>query len=80
MIQRLSATFHDGKFSPDADVDLPDGAKVTLVVESVNLIPPVVTDPVELERRMKALLENMKNNPLPLSAPRFTREELHERR
>lgn len=29
---------------------------------------------------MSELIERMKANPIPANAPRFTREELHERR
>jgi hypothetical protein len=45
-----------------------------------NLIPLKVADP-EVRRRIRAeVAERMKRNPLPSSAPKFTRDELHERR
>ena len=39
-----------------------------------------VTDAAERSRLLAALLERMRANPIPANAPRFTREELHERR
>jgi hypothetical protein len=39
----------------------------------------MITDPEERAKRMKALVERMQRNPIPANAPRFTRDELHER-
>jgi hypothetical protein len=39
-----------------------------------------VTETAERARLLQGLLERMKANPIPADAPRFTREELHERR
>jgi len=44
------------------------------------VIPPEIADPEEQERHMKEVVARMQQNPVPLSAPRFTREEMHERR
>ena len=38
-----------------------------------------VTNAAERSRLLAALLERMRANPIPANAPRFTREELHER-
>jgi hypothetical protein len=51
-----------------------------LIIETPRVIPPAVTDPEERKRIMSEIVENMRNNPIPADAPRFTREELHERR
>jgi hypothetical protein len=80
VIQRVRAIYRDGHLVPDKALELPDEAIVEITIDEPTVCPPLITDPVERERRMKALLERMKNNPLPLDAPRFTRDELHERR
>ena len=49
------------------------------VVGGPHIIPPSITDPEERARRLAELVERMRNNPIPLNAPRFTRDELHER-
>lgn len=49
-------------------------------VQGPHIIPPSITDPEERARRLKALVERMENNPIPADAPRYTRDELHERR
>ncbi|MFQ5732476.1 MAG: DUF104 domain-containing protein [Planctomycetaceae bacterium] len=80
MIQRVKATFKDGAFVPDEDCDLPEDARVQLTVESESSIPATVTDPEQRQAILDEVVELMKSNPIPESAPRFTREELHERR
>ena len=80
MIQRIRAVYRDGHLVPDQALELPDESIVEVTIDGPILIPPQITDPVEREKRMRALLERMKGNPLPTDAPRFTREELHERR
>lgn len=42
--------------------------------------PPLVKDPVERARLISEMLDRMLANPLPPNAPRFTRDELHDRR
>jgi hypothetical protein len=51
-----------------------------LIIEEPRVIPPAVTDPEERKRILKRMVERMRANPIPADAPRFTREELHERR
>ena len=60
--------------------DLPEGAEVELTIHEASPLPPKVTDPEERKRIMSELIQNMLDNPIPADAPRFTREELHERR
>ena len=80
MSQTLRAIYRDGAFIPTTPCDLPEGAEVEITVRAPNLIPPVITNPEERERLMNELIQNMLDNPIPENAPRFTREELHERR
>ena len=80
MSQRLKAIYREGAFIPQMPCDLPEGAEVELTIHEANTLPPKVTDPEERKRVMSELIQNMLDNPIPADAPRFTREELHERR
>ena len=83
MVQRLKAIYRDGAFIPQAPCNLPENSEVDLIIEDTQnprLLPPKVTDPEERKRIMSELIQNMRDNPIPADAPRFTREELHERR
>jgi predicted DNA-binding antitoxin AbrB/MazE fold protein len=80
MSQTLKAIYRDGAFIPQTPCYLPEGAEVEITVRAPNTIPPEVTDPEERKRLMAELIQNMLDNPIPENAPRFTREEMHERR
>lgn len=80
MSQRIRAVFHNGAFVPQQPYDLPDGSEVELIVERPHDLPPEETDPEERKRILKEVVEDMRHNPFPENAPRFTREDLHERR
>jgi predicted DNA-binding antitoxin AbrB/MazE fold protein len=80
MSQRLKAIYREGAFIPQMPCDLPEGAEVEITIHEANFLPPEVTDPEERKRIMSELIQNMLDNPIPANAPRFTREELHERR
>ena len=80
MSQRLKAIYRAGAFVPQMPCDLPEGAEVELTIHEANTLAPKVTDPEERQRIMGELIQNMLDNPIPANAPRFTREELHERR
>jgi hypothetical protein len=57
-------------------------AQLTLVSEPSSrpgVIPPRISDPEEGARIRKRVVERMQSNPIPEGAPRFTRDELHER-
>jgi hypothetical protein len=45
-----------------------------------NIIPPEITDPEEREWTIHEIVRSMQSNLISADAPRFTREELHERR
>jgi predicted DNA-binding antitoxin AbrB/MazE fold protein len=80
MSQRIRAVFHDGAFVPQQPCDLPEGSEVELIVERSHVLPPEEKDPDERKRILKEVVEDMRSNPFPENAPRFTREDLHERR
>lgn len=80
MAQSLKAIYRNGAFVPQTPCDLPEGAEVRLIIENPNLLPPGETDPAERKRILERMVKRMKDNPLSADAPRFTREELHERR
>lgn len=79
MSQRLKAIYHDGAFIPQTPVDVPENAEVELIVQGPYSLPAVVTNPEQRDRILRLVLRSMRHNPLPAGAPRFKREELHER-
>jgi predicted DNA-binding antitoxin AbrB/MazE fold protein len=76
----VKAIYRDGSFVPEAPIDMPEGAEVELTISGPTILPPEITDPEERRRRLQELVDDMANRPWPEGAPRFTREELHERR
>lgn len=79
MIQKVPATFRNGAFVPDEKCDLPENTRVQVIIESGDLIPPKVTDEDERKAILKRMAERRRQNPIPENAPKFTREELHDR-
>jgi predicted DNA-binding antitoxin AbrB/MazE fold protein len=80
MSQRLRAIYQGGTFIPQSPCDLPENSEVELIIETPRVIPPRVTNPEEQKLILARMVERMRANPIPPGAPRFTREELHERR
>ncbi len=76
MRQAITATYRDGVFYPDEPCDLPEGTTVRVAELSR---PPLVSDPEERRRILKALVDRMAKNPISADAPKLTREDLHER-
>jgi len=76
----VTAVYRNGVFVPTTACDIPENTEVRVIVQGSTIIPPVVTDPAERARIRREVLELMKQNPIPADAPRFTREQLHERR
>ncbi len=76
----IRAIFRNGKFEPQEPCGLPDNALVELTVESPSRIPPTVTDPVERAKVLADVVQCMQANPIPAGAPKFTRDQLHDRR
>ena len=81
MIDTLIAVFKDGVFRPETPVELPEGSRVVLSINKAsNVAPPEVESPEERRRILREVVERMMRNPIPPDSPRFTRDELHERR
>ena len=80
MTRLLSAVYRNGAFIPDESCDLPENARVDLLVQGPFLTGPEVTDVVERAAILREVTTRMTGNPLPKEAPRFTRDELHDRR
>jgi len=76
---RFKAVFRKGVLVPERPLGLDEGAEVELSIEASRLIPPAVIDPEERKRILKEIVRRMAENPIPEDAPRFTRDELHER-
>ena len=80
MTQRIRAVYRDGAFRPEVPCNFPENSEVELLVQESMVSRPSVTDPVERHRILRQITKRMQENPLPPGAPRFSREELHERR
>jgi predicted DNA-binding antitoxin AbrB/MazE fold protein len=79
MPQALKAIYRNGAFILQTACDLPEGAEVELFIQSPQVVSPPIADAKTKQRFLKSLIERMQQNPIPLNAPRFTREMLHER-
>ncbi len=79
MTQSLKAIYRNGTFVLQTPIDLAEETEVELVVQASQLIAPPITDIATKQKRLKALVARIQQNPIPLDAPRFTRETLHER-
>jgi hypothetical protein len=76
----LRAVYRHGAFVPVVPCSLPEETEVEVIVHNkTGIIPPQVTDPEERARIRREVVASMRSNPIPANAPRFTREELHER-
>lgn len=80
MSQALKAIYHNGTFILKTAFDLPEGTEVELLVRSSQVVSPPISDLETKRQFLKSLIERMQQNPIPLNAPRFTRDMLHERR
>lgn len=80
MPHALKAIYRNGAFILQAACDLPEGAEVELFIQSPQVVSPLISDTETKQRFLRSLIERMQQNPIPLNAPRFTREMLHERR
>jgi len=76
----VRAVFRNGVFVPTTTCDIPENTEVQVFVQGPTIIPPSVKDPEERARIRRKVVERMQNSPLSADAPRFTREQLHERR
>jgi predicted DNA-binding antitoxin AbrB/MazE fold protein len=80
MSDLVKAIFENGAFVPETPCDLPEGTRVLLAIQRAGLVqPPEVHAPEERAGILLTVVERMKRNPLPPNAPRFSRDEMHER-
>lgn len=80
MSQTLKATYRNGTFVLQTALELPEGSEVELLIQSPQVVSPPIVD-VETKRQfLRSLVERMQQNPVPMNAPRFTRDMLHGRR
>ncbi len=80
MTYRMKAVYRDGAFVPEGRCPLPENAEVDLLVQGPLNMPPAVTNPEKRQELLRSLTASMKQNPIPPDSPRFTRDQLHERR
>lgn len=80
MPQVLRAIYHNGAFVVQTEFNLPEGTEVELLVQPLQVMSPPISDPETKRELLKSLVERMQQNPIPVNAPQFTREILHERR
>jgi predicted DNA-binding antitoxin AbrB/MazE fold protein len=80
MPQALKAIYRNGTFVLQAACDFPEGFEVELFVQSSQVAQPKITDISARQAFLKLLVERMQQNPIPLTAHRFTRDMLYERR
>ena len=80
MFEEFDAVYRDGLFVPDEPCHLADNTRVRLTLGNALISPPLITDPAEYKRVMEEVVARMKANPIPPNAPKFTREQLNERR
>jgi len=80
MNYRTKAVYREGAFVPEIPCHLPEEARVDLLIQGPFLVSPKVTDSDERSRILKQVTQRMRQNPIAAAAPRYTRDELHERR
>jgi len=76
----LKAVYRNGTFILETTCNLPEGSEVELLIQPSSIVSPLISDVESKQRFLKSLISRMQQNPIPLNAPRFTREMLHERR
>ena len=76
----LKAVYRNGTFILETACNLPEGSEVELLIQSNSIVSPPISDVESKQHFLKSLISRMQQNLIPLNAPRFTREMLHERR
>jgi hypothetical protein len=76
----VPVVFRNGVFVPTVPCELPENIEAQVIVTGPPILRATVTDPEEGARILRKVVERMQKNPLSADAPRFTREQLHERR
>lgn len=80
MPDALRAIYRNGAFVPVVPCNLPEETPVEVIVKTGAVImPPLEPDPEKRAEIRRQMLKRMRDAPLPADAPKFTREQLHER-
>ncbi len=79
-MQRVHAVFTNGAFVPNEPYDLPEGTEVDLFISTEGRMEEPLAPPQDRGQIMARLIERMSSEKLSPDAPRFTRDELHDRR
>ena len=80
MKRTITATYRNGVFHPNEPCDLPEGTTVEIMELPSGVEPPFEADPEKRKQILKDVVDRMAQNPISPDAPKFTRDELHERR
>lgn len=80
MIRKFRAVFRNGAFQPVTPCDVPENSEVDLMIQESSVQAPEIGDAAQRLAVLVRITERMQGNPLPETAPRFSRDELHERR
>jgi predicted DNA-binding antitoxin AbrB/MazE fold protein len=80
MSYRVKAVYQEGVFVPQGHCEIPEGSEVELIIQGPLTLPPEMKETAERKHILRMVIERMQHNPLPVDAPRLTREALHERR
>lgn len=76
MIQVIAATFEDGVFKPDEQLELPPSTRVRLVVQPLG----EDTQAAQREAAWEAIERLWRDSTFDSQGERLSREQLHERR
>lgn len=76
----LKAVYRNGTFILETACNLPEGSEVELLIQSSSIVLPPIFDVESKQRFLNLLISRMQQNPIPLNAPHFIREMLHEGR
>lgn len=73
----VKVVYHSGAFVPEDECNLPEGAHGIVVIEPSNASRPAGEQ--DRKKVLLRLVEEMRENPLPVDSPRFSRDSMHER-
>jgi predicted DNA-binding antitoxin AbrB/MazE fold protein len=75
----VTATYQNGVLKPDEALDLPDDARVTVVIESSEGEQPAQDWKTRQREGFEAYKKFLEEHPIRSGGIHFTRDELHER-
>ena len=79
MRQSHKATYRDGRLELRDPPGLPQGTEVEVLILAEGVTPPEEADPCRRRQQTAELVDRMRAQPLSPTAPRLTRDDLHER-